>query len=62
MLRSDIFMQGYLEAGTYYISVDTYGKTNGTGAEKMQPGQYLFGIHECESEDQRCDVALHGYL
>jgi hypothetical protein len=61
MVRSDIFMQGYLEAGTYYFSVDTYGKTNGTGADKMLPGQYLFGIHECEGEDKRCDVALHGY-
>ncbi len=43
--RSDIMLHGSLEAGTYYIAVDTF---SGNGADG--PGQYLFGIVECDNK------------
>ena len=54
--RADIFMQGYLEAGTYYIVVDSYGNS---GSSKK--GQYLMGVVECLSDDPNCDVELKSY-
>ncbi len=43
--RSDIMLHGALEAGTYYISVDTFAGSGASG-----PGQYLFGIVECDNQ------------
>ena len=54
--RSNIYMQGYLDAGTYYIVIDTYGKTGET-----EPGQYLMGIVNCESGDPNCSAVLKSY-
>ena len=50
--RSDIMIQGKLSAGTYYISVDTYG--SGTG----NAGKYLLGIVACDEDDAYCDSVL----
>lgn len=64
-VRSDRLAMGTLDAGTYYIVVDTFGKAGSTS-----PGQYLLGIIECDSDkssgetaydydyDKRCDVAM----
>ena len=65
MVRSDRLMLGTLDAGTYYIVVDTYGKQGATA-----PGEYLLGILECDSDkssgesaydydyDKHCDAAF----
>lgn len=53
-VRSDVLTQGYLNAGTYYLSADTYGKSGSTS-----PGRYLLAVVECMDDDPRCDVALH---
>ncbi len=52
VVRSDIMLHGYLDAGTYYISVDTFGQNS------TSPGTYLLGIVECETDDVRCDSPL----
>ena len=55
--RSDILLMGTLNAGTYYISVDTWSGT----ASTYKAGQYLMGIVECLSDDKRCDEAIKAY-
>ena len=55
--RSDILLMGTLDAGTYYISVDTWSGT----ASTYKAGQYLLGIVECLSDDKRCDEAMKAY-
>lgn len=55
--RADILLMGTLDAGTYYISVDTWSDANGS----YSAGQYLMGIVECMSDDQRCNDPIKAY-
>ena len=50
--RSDIMIQGTLNKGVYYISVDTYG------TDTSNAGKYLLGIVECDADDHNCDTLL----
>ncbi len=43
IVRTDILAHGYLDAGTYYIAVDTFG------TDSTKAGQYLLGIVECSN-------------
>ena len=54
--RADILLMGYLDAGTYYIAVDSYIES-----ASYQPGPYLLGIVKCLSDDKRCDEAIKAY-
>ncbi len=49
--RANILLMGTLDAGTYYISIDTCDN----------PGQYLMGVVECLSDDKRCDDPLQSF-
>ena len=48
--RNDKGFEATLNPGTYYIIIDTFSGTSGT----TKPGQYLFGIHECDADDATC--------
>lgn len=49
--RSDILLMGTLDAGTYYISIDTYDRA----------GLYLMGVIECLSDDERCNDPIKAF-
>ena len=50
LARDNRSIQGILEAGIYYFSLDTFVKSDG---EEMA-GRYLFALLACESEDAAC--------
>lgn len=53
LARGDKWVEGNLDAGTYYFVVDTYSSSNNAG-------EYLFGIVECLAGDGLCGTKNTG--
>lgn len=55
LARGNAFVQGTLNAGTYYFVIDTYSENN-----TPKSGEYLFGILECDKDNYVCSKEIIG--
>ncbi len=53
MARGDTWVESELDAGTYYISIDTF-------TSDAKAGEYMFGVVKCMNEDPLCGTKTTG--